>query len=579
MILKKTFCILLFFCLKFYAQDKVFSKESLEIDNLIKKDKWDLVHLKLNNENINFQRVSKYDLKYHLLIKLDSASVLYRKGKYEESKQAVLTTLDEIQHYKNKLGLTYYEGLKQMGIARLFYIEKRSGNIVQAVKYLNSFSQGMSPIYRKKQTIFYAVAYMELGNYEKGIEMLNARLKNFHEDQGNHLYNSFIKKQEVAATYNTKGEAFIKWYKDTGNKGLLDSAQNNFNKAYGIVKDSSYSKSLNLCWQAEIVLLRKQYHHSQVLFNRCEKDAVLMSRNFSREAVWLGKAEIYTFTKKTDSAFHYINKLYDENSFAKNTSENKLKIYYLLSINYENLDDSKNAYKFAKLSLSEMEKKKQQNISSRKVLGLYEQQEIKSSAKEMIQEDHRQIFLWIGLILIIGLMSSAAFFIYFKRKKKTGVEQHAVIIETKEELLSEKNNGTTALDNELVARILRKLEGMEVSEKFLSNNFKLANVTKQLNTNTAYLSQIINQYKGVSFSEYVNNLRIHYVLTQLKESPKFRRYTIRTMAEEVGYKSSTTFIKAFKDRLKMTPSDYIKQLENDPVKPNEQPFFETLKLE
>ncbi|WP_089734473.1 helix-turn-helix domain-containing protein [Chryseobacterium jejuense] len=41
-----------------------------------------------------------------------------------------------------------------------------------------------------------------------------------------------------------------------------------------------------------------------------------------------------------------------------------------------------------------------------------------------------------------------------------------------------------------------------------------------------------------------------------------RKYTIQTIAEEVGYKSSTTFIKAFKDRVKMTPSDYIKQLEN-----------------
>ncbi len=128
----------------------------------------------------------------------------------------------------------------------------------------------------------------------------------------------------------------------------------------------------------------------------------------------------------------------------------------------------------------------------------------------------------------------------------------------------EKNEKTDhiAIDNELVNRILRKLDTLESSEKFLSNNFKLSHVAKQLNTNTAYLSQIINQHKGVTFSEYTNNLRIDYVLRQLHENSRFCKYTIQTIAEEIGYKSSTTFIKAFKDRVQMTPSDYIKQIEN-----------------
>ncbi|MFP3681350.1 helix-turn-helix domain-containing protein, partial [Pseudomonas sp. SIMBA_041] len=68
------------------------------------------------------------------------------------------------------------------------------------------------------------------------------------------------------------------------------------------------------------------------------------------------------------------------------------------------------------------------------------------------------------------------------------------------------------------------------------------------------------------FSEYVNDLRINYLLKELQENQTLRKYTIQTISEEFGYKSPTTFIKAFKDRTQMTPSDYIKELNNSAVK-------------
>ncbi|MGO4711012.1 helix-turn-helix domain-containing protein, partial [Chryseobacterium sp. 2TAF14] len=57
-------------------------------------------------------------------------------------------------------------------------------------------------------------------------------------------------------------------------------------------------------------------------------------------------------------------------------------------------------------------------------------------------------------------------------------------------------------------------------------------------------------------------LRIDYVVKELHKNSVFRKYTIQTISEEVGYKSPTTFVKAFKDRTQLTPSDYIKQLDD-----------------
>lgn len=64
----------------------------------------------------------------------------------------------------------------------------------------------------------------------------------------------------------------------------------------------------------------------------------------------------------------------------------------------------------------------------------------------------------------------------------------------------------------------------------------------------------------MTFSEYVNDLRISYILKELSENPKLRKYTIKTISEEIGYKSASTFINAFKNRAKMTPSYYIQLL-------------------
>ncbi|MBB4804839.1 AraC-like DNA-binding protein [Chryseobacterium defluvii] len=571
--MKKVKVLYIFFiCIKVFSQNTSDQKASLEIDSLLKKGQKELAYFKLNQENIKFKRLSKYDLSDHLYIKFDSATTLYRNREYLNAEKAVLSTLREVENNKDKLTLAYYESLKHIGISRLFYIEKRMGNVSQGLKYLKFFSQGLSPIYQKKQRIFFAVAYIELGNYKKGIQVLDLRINDIYQDKENVLYNSFLKSEEIATTYNTKGDAFIKWYKDTGQKQFLDSSKLNYERAYQIMKHSSihaqHSKTLLTHRLAHIALLKKQYNYSLSLYNKCEKNSVLMEKNFSRETVWLGKAEIYTFLKKTDSAFYYINKVYNKKTEAKCAYDTKLKIYHLLSINYENTGESKSAYRYAKLSLSEMEKKRVRDTSGNAFLGMYEQQEIKSVSKEMIKKNRRFTFLLI--VLLVLTFSVIIFFIVYrnnKRKKKTFLEFQKKIDEIHNfniyPVTTEKIENPIIIEDELVNQILKKIDLMESDKKFLSNNFKLAQIAKQLNTNTTYLSQIINQHKGMTFSEYVNNLRINYVLKELNSNAKFRKYTIQAMSEELGYKSPTTFTNAFKSRVKMTPLYYIQQLEKN----------------
>jgi YesN/AraC family two-component response regulator len=118
------------------------------------------------------------------------------------------------------------------------------------------------------------------------------------------------------------------------------------------------------------------------------------------------------------------------------------------------------------------------------------------------------------------------------------------------------------VEDEKSQAILKELSALEATYFYLSEDASLHNTAKLLNTNTSYLSKALNTVKKQSFSQYVNKLRIDYVLVRLKEDAVFRSYTIHAISKEIGYKSATTFIKEFKNKTGLNPSYYIKKIDS-----------------
>ncbi|RMZ59165.1 AraC family transcriptional regulator [Chryseobacterium nematophagum] len=108
--------------------------------------------------------------------------------------------------------------------------------------------------------------------------------------------------------------------------------------------------------------------------------------------------------------------------------------------------------------------------------------------------------------------------------------------------------------------LLVKLHEFENSKSFLNKNMNLYFLSKELNTNTTYLSRSINELKGKNFSKYLNELRINFVITELKSDKKLRLKTIAVIAEEAGYNNVESFTKAFKNITGTLPSYFIKAL-------------------
>lgn len=130
-----------------------------------------------------------------------------------------------------------------------------------------------------------------------------------------------------------------------------------------------------------------------------------------------------------------------------------------------------------------------------------------------------------------------------------------------------ENKAVKTIPEDVLQYVLRELTLFENKELFLKKGITLANLAKNMKTNTAYLSEIINRYKGKNFAAYLNDLRIDYALNKLVEDKRFRSYKLSVIAEELGYNNEQAFSLAFKKKTGTTLSIYIKEIEHTHINP------------
>ncbi|GAA0729064.1 hypothetical protein GCM10009430_38790 [Aquimarina litoralis] len=185
-----------------------------------------------------------------------------------------------------------------------------------------------------------------------------------------------------------------------------------------------------------------------------------------------------------------------------------------------------------------------------------------------LENDQRQaktrlfIFLFIISLALIILTYG-----YIKKQKSNNVVFQNLMQEinqlesiNKQTVVKGLTKKEIFIDDQKIKEIIKGIEKLETQEYFLKSDCNLRTMAKKLKTNTTYLSQTINQYKEKSFTEYINDLRINYVLKRLQEDTKFRSYAIQSIATEIGYKSSYSLVKHFKAKTGINPSFYIKSL-------------------
>ncbi|TDI72290.1 MAG: AraC family transcriptional regulator [Bacteroidetes bacterium] len=116
------------------------------------------------------------------------------------------------------------------------------------------------------------------------------------------------------------------------------------------------------------------------------------------------------------------------------------------------------------------------------------------------------------------------------------------------------------VSKEILEVVLLKLNAFEQQKGYLSTSINLNSLSKILDTNSSYLSKIINHTKGKTFKNYLNDLRIENALEELKNNPQNKKFTIEAIAFDLGFKSAESFSKKFKSAYGMYPSKFMKNL-------------------
>ncbi|WP_318344887.1 helix-turn-helix domain-containing protein [Flagellimonas baculiformis] len=169
---------------------------------------------------------------------------------------------------------------------------------------------------------------------------------------------------------------------------------------------------------------------------------------------------------------------------------------------------------------------------------------------------------WLYVISGVMLIGLAAYYIKYTttKKKLNHAMSHSILLE------SEGYEGSTQvlenkLDEETADMVLKNLKIWEEQQGFLDNALTQQSLAKKLNTNSSYLSKVVNTYKGQNFANYLKDLRITHAVNHLKENPEIvKTKSMIQIAEMYGFNSVGVFSTAFKNKIGVTPGVFFKQL-------------------
>ena len=114
-------------------------------------------------------------------------------------------------------------------------------------------------------------------------------------------------------------------------------------------------------------------------------------------------------------------------------------------------------------------------------------------------------------------------------------------------------------DSSIVEKLLNDIQVFENNQGYLEQGLTLKKLAEQFKTNTSYLSQVINEYKGSNFNSYINALRINYATQKIYQDKEWRKYSIEHIASAAGFSNRQSFSNIFLEQNGIRPADFIKK--------------------
>ena len=516
--------------------------------------------LKAKKENNIIKKADGYDM---------LANMFTRTSKYEQALKyadSIITITKDENDYKYPAKAHL---LKASILGSQSNFQESMNELAEANKYANA-NENVDQQYQIKY--FIALLKNNLGEDEESLKIMKSVVDYYD-----------IKYQENKDYENEYIKALFAYGSTLNILEEYDSVQKINNRAIHLslkTKDSSYYHRL-LRSSAAVHYNKKEYQSSLDSIRKLQK----LSSNKKNGAgakntinFLLGR--IFYKQKKTDSSLHYLLKVdsyaFDNEFFSPSIREN----YELLIQYYKDKKDiEQQLFYINRLLVVDSILDNDVKYLSRQINDEYSKPNLILEKQQIIESLEKNNITKIVVLVILSIFVLLLILIIIRNKKKQKIYQKRFqeLLENKrsKEATSSKEKDTQAVIQKepkeigiseiIVNDILKNLAKFEENNDFLQSNISVASLSKRFKTNSKYLSKVINMNKNKSFSNYVNELRINYVIEELKVNSKFRRYTIRAIANEIGFNTTEAFSKSFYKTTGIYPSFFMKQLEKQEI--------------
>jgi YesN/AraC family two-component response regulator len=113
--------------------------------------------------------------------------------------------------------------------------------------------------------------------------------------------------------------------------------------------------------------------------------------------------------------------------------------------------------------------------------------------------------------------------------------------------------------------VLRIQEVLDDADIICQQDFTLGKLAKLINSNTTYVSQVINEKYGMTFSTLLGSLRIKVACQWMDDPARSGNITIEAIATGTGFKSRTAFVNTFKRETGLKPSEFLRMAKSTEV--------------
>lgn len=442
---------------------------------------------------------------------------------------------------------------------------KALDNYLIADKYISQ-TTNQYLIYKIKYGIAQTKYY--LGFYDEAISLLRECIDYFKDENDRAYLNSI---HCLGLCYNRIGN--YEWSTLTNQMGIDEGKKL---EDTGMEFYFNHSEGVNQCSKRNYTVAIKKLTSAL--------PGVTNLKDFANESVayfYIGKS--YWQLKQQEKAVSYFKKVDAIFEKEKYIRPDLRESYEILIDYYKNKGDTKSQLYYIN-QLLRVDHVLGQNYKYllRKIVKEYDTKELLKSKQDIENAMTFRTIIGFGIITLMALVILYLVYRHSKNKRlfeevmkrdtaKPGIldktkEEVVLAIITKQEAINtivpEINNkqASQEISPDIEAGILKRLEKLEQNKKYLEKDMTLVKMASLLNTNTKYVTKVIDKHRGKGTIDYITDLKKDYIIEILKKESKYRNYTNKALGEEAGFGSTQNFTRAFKVRTGITPTYFIYKL-------------------